>query len=55
MIDPLSQMKREYNTILDDADSANRINFVPPQSFTPAANHARTDFRYLSPVLDKEL
>ena len=22
-------MKREYNTILDDADSANRINFAP--------------------------
>ena len=22
-------MKREYNTILDDADSVNRINFVP--------------------------
>ena len=29
VIDPFSQMKREYNTILDDADSANRINFVP--------------------------
>ena len=29
MIDPFSQMKREYNTILDDADSANRNNFVP--------------------------
>ena len=28
VIDPFSQMKREYNTILDDADSANRINFV---------------------------
>ena len=26
MIDPLSQMKREYNTTLDDADSANRNN-----------------------------
>ena len=24
-------MKREYNTILDDADSANRINFVTSQ------------------------
>ena len=24
-------MKREYNTILDDADSVNRINFVPSQ------------------------
>ena len=24
-------MKREYNTILDDADSANRINFAPSQ------------------------
>ena len=33
MIDPFSQMKREYNTILDDADSANRINFVLSQSF----------------------
>ena len=29
VIDPFSQMKREYNTILDDADSANRNNFVP--------------------------
>ena len=27
-------MKREYNTILDDADSTNRNNFVPSQSFT---------------------
>ena len=26
-IDPFSQMKREYNTILDDADSANRNYF----------------------------
>ena len=26
VIDLFSQMKREYNTILDDADSANRIN-----------------------------
>ena len=34
MIDPFSQMKREYNMILDDADSANRNNFVPSQSFT---------------------
>ena len=34
VIDPFSQMKREYNTILDDADSANRNNFVPSQSFT---------------------
>ena len=33
VIDPFSQMKREYNTILDDADSANRINFVLSQSF----------------------
>ena len=33
-INPFSQMKREYNTILDDADSANRNNFVPSQSFT---------------------
>ena len=24
-------MKREYNTILDDADSTNRMNFVPSQ------------------------
>ena len=24
-------MKREYNTILDDADSVNRMNFVPSQ------------------------
>jgi len=34
VIDPFSQMKREYNTILDDADSANHNNFVPSQSFT---------------------
>ena len=34
VIDPLSQMKREYNTILDDVDSENRNNFVPSQSFT---------------------
>ena len=34
VIDPFSQMKREYDTIFDDADSANRNNFVPSQSFT---------------------
>ena len=35
MIDPFTrQMKREYNTTLDDADYANRNNFVPSQSFT---------------------
>ena len=36
VIDPFSQIKREYNTILDDADSANsnRDNFVPSQRFT---------------------
>ena len=33
-MDLFNQMKREYNTILDDADSANRNNFVPTQSFT---------------------
>ena len=33
VIDPFNQMKREYNTILDDADSANRNNFVAFQSF----------------------
>ena len=33
MIDPFSQMKRDYRTILDDADFASRINFVPSQSF----------------------
>ena len=38
MIDPFSQMKREYNTILDNADSANRNNFVPSQSFTEGLN-----------------
>ena len=26
VIDPFSQMKQEYNTTLDDADSANRNN-----------------------------
>ena len=36
MTDPFSQMKREYNTILDDADSAKRNNFVPSQSFHDA-------------------
>ena len=39
MSDPLSQMKREYHSILDDADSANRVNFVPSQSFTWGAYH----------------
>ena len=34
VIDPFSQMKREYNTILDDADTADRKNIVPSQSFT---------------------
>ena len=36
VFDPFNKMKREYmyNTILDDADSANRVNFVPSQSFT---------------------
>ena len=36
MLDPLSQMKREYHSILDDADSANRVNFVPSQSLHDA-------------------
>ena len=34
VIHPFNQIKQEYNTILDDADSANRNNFVPSQSFT---------------------
>ena len=34
MIDPFSHVKREHNKILDDEDSANRVNFVPSQSFT---------------------
>ena len=36
VIDPFSQIKREYNTTLNDADSANsnRDNFVPSQRFT---------------------
>ena len=33
-MEALSQMKREYNTIMDDADSVNRKNFVISQSFT---------------------
>ena len=33
LMDPFSQMKREYNSILNDADSANRNNFVLSQSF----------------------
>ena len=36
VIDPFNQMKREYNTILDDADSAKRNNFVQSQSFHDA-------------------
>ena len=45
MIDPFSQMKWEYNTILDDADSANRINFVLSQNFTwcPPGNFSQGD------------
>ena len=34
MIDPFSEMKGEYNTILDNADLANRNNVVQSQSFT---------------------
>ena len=34
VIDTFTQMKREYNSILDNVDSANRNNFVPSQSFT---------------------
>ena len=34
VIVPFNQMKREYNTILDDVNSANRLNIVPSQSFT---------------------
>ena len=34
MIHPFSQMKREYNTILDGANSVTRNNFVPSQSST---------------------
>ena len=33
VIDRFNKVKREYNTILDDADSANRNNFVASQSF----------------------
>ena len=33
VIDRFNKMKPEYNTILDDADSANRNNFVASQSF----------------------
>ena len=33
MIDPFSQIKREYNTISDDADSANRNNFSHHDAF----------------------
>ena len=36
MIDPFSQVKREYRKILGDADSSNRINFVPSQSLHDA-------------------
>ena len=34
MIDPFSEMKGEYNAILDNADLANRNNVVQSQSFT---------------------
>ena len=33
MIDPFNQMKREYDTILDNAVSANRNTFVPSQEY----------------------
>ena len=33
MIDPFREMKRQYEN-MDDADSPNRNNFVPSQSFT---------------------
>ena len=39
VIDQFSQMKQEYNTILDDADSANRNNFVPSRSLTSLRKH----------------
>ena len=32
MIDPFSQMKREYNTTLGDADSANYITYINSQN-----------------------
>ena len=34
VIDPFSEMKGEYNTILDNADLVNRNNVVQSQSFT---------------------
>ena len=45
VIDPFSQMKRLYDTILDDANSVNRNNFVPSQSFTwcSAGNFSQGD------------
>ena len=47
MIDPFNQIKREYNTILDDADSANRITLshlralhdALPQTFLKVTNN----------------
>jgi len=30
MIDPFSQMKREYNTILDDADFVLTLSYLKP-------------------------
>ena len=36
VIDPFSQMKRENNTILDDADSANRITLSHLQALHDA-------------------
>ena len=41
--DPFSQMKGEYNTILDDADSGNRNNFVPSQSLHDALRETFTE------------
>ena len=36
-MDPFSQMKREYNAVLDDADSANR-NKVNYNAWTTCTN-----------------
>ena len=54
VIDPFSQMKREYNTILDDADSANRNNCFPSQSFTWCSpGNFSQGHQYVKPKEDK--
>ena len=47
MIDPFSQMKREYNTILDDADSSNRNNLSYLRALHDALREVSQGDQYL--------